>query len=209
MGTLFFYSYSQFNLLTSTDNVGIIITVVVVAAALGFLATGGTGVPSDISSTIEKTTAPIKEAGKETAEKITELSESSSKMLGDVTEKTKQVEEKVKEASQTAKELSTSKLPARLVSIPYGTSLPGCEKDGVCYDPSSLIIFKGGEIIWKNDDTSAHTVSSGNIIDGPDGLFESGLIMSGKTFSHKFEEVGEYDYFCMIHPWANASITVK
>jgi len=78
--------------LTSIDNVGIIVTVVV-DAALGFLATGGTGILSDISSIIEKTTAPIKEVSKETAEKI---SESNSKILV-ATEKTKQVEEKVKE----------------------------------------------------------------------------------------------------------------
>jgi len=195
--------------LTSVDNAGIIVTIVVVASALGFLATGGIGISSDISPVIEKTTEPIKEASQETVEKLKEMSESGSKILEETSEKTKQVTEQAKEASQTVKELSTSKLPARLVSIPSGTSLPGCEKSGLCYDPSSLIIFKGGEIIWRNDDTSAHTVSSGNIIDGPDGKFDSGLIMSGKTFAYKFEEVGKYEYFCMIHPWANASITVK
>ena len=78
--------------MTSIDNVGIIVTVVV-DAALGFLATGGTGILSDISSIIEKTTAPIKEVSKETAEKI---SESNSKILEVATEKTKQVKEEVK-----------------------------------------------------------------------------------------------------------------
>jgi len=195
--------------LTSIDNVGIIVTIAIVAIALGFLATGGTGIPSDISPIIEKTTEPIKEVSQETVEKFKEISESGSKILEETSKKTKQATEQAKEVSQTVKELSTSKLPARLVSIPSGTALPGCEKNGLCYDPSTLIIFKGGEIIWRNDDTSAHTVSSGNIIDGPDGKFDSGLIMSGKTFAHKFEVVGEYNYFCMVHPWANASITVK
>ena len=72
-----------------------------------------------------------------------------------------------------------------------------------------MIIFTGAELIWKNNDSSAHTVTSGNIVDGPDGLFDSGLIMSNETFSHTFNEVGEHAYFCMIHPWANASVTVK
>lgn len=193
--------------MTSVDNVGIVVTIVVVVAALGFVLTGGIGISSDISPNIEKTTEPIKEASQEAVKKLKNIAES--KILEDTSEKTKQIIEQVKESSQTVKELSTSKLPARLISIPSGTSLPGCEKNGLCYDPSSLIIFKGGEIIWRNDDTSAHTVSSGNIIDGPDDKFDSGLIMSGKTFVHKFEEAGEYDYFCMIHPWANASITVK
>ncbi|KEQ56411.1 Plastocyanin protein [Marine Group I thaumarchaeote SCGC AAA799-E16] len=142
-------------------------------------------------------------------EKVKELSESGSQVVEEVSEKAKDVVEETKDLSETAKELTASKLPSRLVSIPAGTSVPGCEEGDKCYDPPSLIIFKGGEVIWRNDDSSAHTVTSGDIINGPDGKFDSGLIKSGKTFSHKFEKSGEYAYFCMIHPWANASITVK
>ena len=181
-----------------------IVTSVVVAVALVFLLTGMTGISLDISPNIERTTTSIKE----TTEKL-KISESGKEIVEKTYEKTKQVSEQVKEIGQVAKELSSSKLPARLVSIPSGTSVPGCEKDGICYDPPSLIIFTGAELIWKNNDSSAHTVTSGNIVDGPDGLFDSGLIMSNKTFSHTFNEVGEYAYFCMIHPWANASVTVK
>lgn len=191
------------------DKSGIIVTLVVVAAALGFLATGGTGIPSDIPPVVERTTAPIKEASQETTEKIKELSESGSQIVEEVSEKTKQAVERAQEIGQTTKELATSKLPARVVSIPSGTSIPGCEEIDKCYDPQSLIIFQGGEVIWKNDDTAAHTVTSGNILEGPDGLFDSGLIKQNETFSYKFDEAGEYAYFCMIHPWANASITVK
>ena len=186
------------------DKMGIIVTSVVVAVALGFLLTGVTGISLDISPNIEKTTTSIKE----TTEKL-KISESGKEIVEKTYEKTKQVSEQIKEMGQTAKELSSSKLPARLVSIPSGTSVPGCEKDGICYDPPSLIILTGAELIWKNNDSSAHTVTSGNIVDGPDGLFDSGLIMSNETFSHTFNEAGEYTYFCMIHPWANALVTVK
>ena len=130
--------------MTSADNVGIVVTIVVVVSALGFVLTGGTGIPSDISPNIEKTTEPIKEASQEDVKKLKDIE---SKILEDTSEKTKQITEQVKEVSQTVKEPSTSKLPARLISIPSGTSLPGCEQNGLCYDPSSLIIFKGGEII--------------------------------------------------------------
>ena len=185
------------------------VTAVVVAVALGFLFTGGTEVPLDISPTVEKTTTSIKETTEKATDKLKELSESGKEIVEKTYEKTKQVAEQTKEIGQTAKELSSSKLPARLISIPSGTSVPGCENDGICYDPPSLIIFTGGELIWKNNDSAAHTVTSGNIVDGPDGLFDSGLIMSNETFSHIFNEAGEYAYFCMIHPWANASVTVK
>ena len=113
------------------------------------------------------------------------------------------------ELGTTTKELVSSKLPSRFVSIPSGTTIPGCEKVNLCYDPPTLIVFVGAEIIWRNDDSSSHTVTSGNIIEGPNGIFDSGLIKAGETFSVKFEESGKFDYFCMIHPWANASITVS
>lgn len=195
--------------MTSMDNAGIIFSVVTVAMALGFLATGGTGAPADISVNMEKTTEPIKEVTKETSEKIQELSKSGSQVLDKVTEKTKQAVKEAKGIGEEAKEFTMSKLPSRLVIIPAGTSVPGCEGGDKCYDPSTLIIFKEGEVIWRNDDSSAHTVTSGNIVNGPDKQFDSGLMLSGETFSFKFEEVGKYDYFCMIHPWANASVIVK
>ena len=78
------------------NNVVIVVTVAI--SALRFLATGGTDIPSDISPTIEKSTAPIKEASKETVEKFTELSESISKIIVKMSEKTKQIAEQIKEA---------------------------------------------------------------------------------------------------------------
>ncbi len=147
--------------------------------------------------------------GEKTTEKLNELSEHNSDVVKEASEKTKQVVDQANKIGQTTKELTASKLPSRLVNIPSGTSVPGCEQIDKCYDPQSLIIFKGGEVICKNDDSSAHTVTSGNIINGPNKLFDSGLIMPNETFSHKFDEIGEYDYFCMIHPWAKASVTVK
>jgi plastocyanin len=187
--------------MTSIDKAGIGIAIAVVVVALGFTLILGPGT-SEIVPVVEQTTASIKEAGQE-------IRESGFEALEKAAETTKQVAKETKELGDAAKELATSKLPSRLVSIPIGTAIPGCEDVGLCYDPPSLIIFTGGEIIWRNDDTSSHTVTSGNIIEGPDGIFDSGLIKAGATFSFRFEEAGQYDYFCMIHPWANASVTVN
>ena len=186
--------------MTSMDKAGIGIAIVVVAVALGITSIFGLG--TEIPPVIEKTTIQIKETGQE-------IKESGSQALEKVKETTKQVAEESKELGEFTKELVSSKLPSRLVLIPAGTSIPGCEKVDLCYDPPSLIIFAGGEIIWRNDDTSSHTVTSGNIIEGPDKIFDSELIKAGETFSFKFEEPGQYNYFCMIHPWSNASVTVN
>jgi len=187
--------------MTSIDKAGIGITIIVVAIALAFTTFSNSG-SSEIAPIMEKTNTIIEKTSQE-------MRESGNEVIEKVKETTKQVAKETKDIEEATKELATSKLPARLVSIPKGTFIPGCEEENLCYDPQSLIIFVGGEIIWKNDDTSSHTVTSGNIIDGPDGTFDSGLIKVGETFSFKFEKSGKYDYFCMIHPWANGSIIVS
>ena len=64
-------------------------------------------------------------------------------------------------------------------------------------------------IRWQNGDTAAHTVTSGNVNDGPDSLFDSGLFGPGKEFQYQFMDEGEYEYFCIVHPWMDGVITVK
>ena len=108
-----------------------------------------------------------------------------------------------------AEELASAKASVRLVSIPEGTSVPGCEKNDLCYDPPHVIVFEDAEVTWKNDDTAAHTVTSGTASGGPDGKFDSSLMGSGSGFSQKFEEKGKYPYFCMVHPWMRGSVSVE
>jgi predicted secreted protein with PEFG-CTERM motif len=98
------------------------------------------------------------------------------------------------------------------VSIPVGTSVPGCEETDECYIPSTVTVDVGGEVTWSNDDTAAHTVTSGSIDEGgPDGVFDSSLFMAGTTFSFKFDGVdpGDYPYFCMVHPWMVGTVIVQ
>jgi predicted secreted protein with PEFG-CTERM motif len=97
------------------------------------------------------------------------------------------------------------------VSVPAGTSVPGCEETDECYIPSTVTIDVGGEVTWSNDDTAAHTVTSGTIESGPDKIFDSSLFMAGTTFEHKFDgvEPGDYPYFCMVHPWMVGTVIVQ
>ena len=94
------------------------------------------------------------------------------------------------------------------VSLPVGSAVPGCEETDECYIPSSVNVGAGETVTWSNDDTAAHTVTSGTAADGPDGLFDSSLFATGTTFSHTFEEEGTFDYFCMVHPWMVGNVIV-
>ena len=96
------------------------------------------------------------------------------------------------------------------VSAPAGSSVIGCEETNSCFVPNEAIVDVGGEVTWTNDDTAAHTVTSGDIKgEGPDGIFDSSLFGPGKTFSHTFTEAGTFKYFCMVHPWMEGIVTVQ
>lgn len=94
------------------------------------------------------------------------------------------------------------------VIIPPGTDKPGCQETQECYDPSQVTIHVGGSVTWINNDTTPHTVTSGLPLVGRDELFDSSLIMPETTFSYSFFEMGEYDYFCMMHPWKQGIVVV-
>src|SRR3989337_3708706 len=95
------------------------------------------------------------------------------------------------------------------VSIPAGTSVPGCEETNKCFIPSSVSIMKGDTVVWSNDDTAAHTVTSGSPANGPSGTFDSSLLIGGKSFENTFDSSGSIDYFCMVHPWMTGSVQVS
>jgi len=98
---------------------------------------------------------------------------------------------------------------AQTVSAPAGSSVLGCEETDECYIPSKITIGVGETVTWSNDDTAAHTVTSGT----PGGddvgvLFDSSLWMAGTEFTYTFDAAGEYPYFCMVHPWMAGMVIV-
>ena len=46
-----------------------------------------------------------------------------------------------------------------------------------------------------------HSVTSGKPGDSDSGaIFDSGRITEGEIFTHTFNEVGEFPYYCTVHP---------
>lgn len=143
---------------------------------------------------------------------ISQVNQKIKKFTEPVLEKTKEEVEKILEAEDLLKigeELTKPKLTPRLVSIPEGTSIPGCEKYDSCYVPSKIIIFEGNTVVWKNEDSVTHTVTGGDIVNGPSQIFDSGLLREGDVYSFTFTKVGEYPYYCLIHPWMSGTVLVK
>ncbi|HUT06989.1 MAG TPA: plastocyanin/azurin family copper-binding protein, partial [Nitrosopumilaceae archaeon] len=96
------------------------------------------------------------------------------------------------------------------VSVPQGTSVPGCEITNECFIPFEITVNVGDKVTWSNDDSAAHIVTSGSSADGPALFgFDSRLFMSGTTYSHTFDRDGTYPYFCTVHPWMEGIVTVQ
>ena len=69
------------------------------------------------------------------------------------------------------------------------------------YSPNPISIEKGQTITWYNGDTISHTVTSGQDNDKDAGeAFDSGAIIPNQYFSFKFDDSGEYQYYCIYHP---------
>ena len=71
-----------------------------------------------------------------------------------------------------------------------------------------ITIHPNDSVTWENADTTFHTITSvtpqGNI----DGLFDSGFINAGESYSRQFPDLGDYYYFCSIHPWMSGIVHV-
>jgi alcohol dehydrogenase (cytochrome c) len=60
----------------------------------------------------------------------------------------------------------------------------------------------GTTITWNNKGPTPHTTSSDS------GVWDSGLLDAGQSFSYKFNDPGVYWYFCRPHPWMRGTITI-
>ncbi len=82
---------------------------------------------------------------------------------------------------------------------------------GDAYSPAELTVEVGTTVTWTNNDTVLHTVTSGaseNNVATADGLFDSGFLDPGATWSYTFTEEGVFDYHCTPHPWMIGKVTV-
>jgi len=94
-----------------------------------------------------------------------------------------------------------------IISIEEGSGVQGCEEFNECYFPYSQEVLVGDTVSWINNDSAAHTVTSGTFPDAS-GLFDSGIFMAGDTFDFTFDAPGIFPYYCVIHPWMAGEIVV-
>ena len=74
------------------------------------------------------------------------------------------------------------------------------------YSPNPIEVSTGDTVTWINEDFTSHTATSGSPEAGSTGLFggtdDSPEIIGpeGDTQSFTFDEAGEFEYYCTLHP---------
>ena len=95
------------------------------------------------------------------------------------------------------------------LTILEGSSIQGSPD----YDPDELTVAAGSEVTVTNDDTLPHTVTSGTGPQDPNSaqLFDTSLINGGESATLSLAQVaaGQYDYYCLVHPYMTGSIVVQ
>ena len=95
------------------------------------------------------------------------------------------------------------------LTILEGSSIQGSPD----YDPDELTVAAGSEVTVTNDDTLPHTVTSGTSPTDPNSAqsFDTSLINGGESATLSLAQVaaGQYDYYCMVHPYMTGKLVVQ
>ena len=95
------------------------------------------------------------------------------------------------------------------INILEGSSIQGSPD----YDPEELTVSAGSEVTVINQDTVLHTATSGTGPQDPNSaqLFDTSLINGGDSATLSLAQVtpGEYDYYCIVHPYMTGKLVVQ
>lgn len=73
---------------------------------------------------------------------------------------------------------------------------------GFSFEPGTVSVQAGSKVTWRNQDPTAHTVTS------TDGSFSSEPLASGKGYVFAFVRAGTFAYACAIHPSMQGTVKV-
>ena len=84
-----------------------------------------------------------------------------------------------------------------------------CSPQFSCYVPYEIDITPGDTVTWINNDNKTHTVTTGTSNYGPVGVFDSGTILPGHSYTQFFGSIGKYQYIDKTDGWASGIVVVS
>lgn len=93
--------------------------------------------------------------------------------------------------------------PTTPAPVPSPAAPASVSISGFAFTPAELHVKKGTKVTWTNLELSGHTITSDS------GVFASGNISQGKTFSFTFNTAGTFTYHCALHPSMTGKVIVE
>ncbi len=105
------------------------------------------------------------------------------------------------------------RMPTQSASSPSATSSPSAKASAnlggstirlanFAFSPKTITVKLGEPVKWTNNDVVIHTVTSDQ------GIWNSGDLPPGGSFTFTFEQPGTYAYHCSYHPYMQAVVIV-
>ncbi len=92
-------------------------------------------------------------------------------------------------------------VPGCAQAPPPQAGVTDVQMQNIAFVPGDVTIKQGESVRWTNLDILPHTSTSGNPGGSDAGaIWDSGFLNSGQSFTRQFNEVGEFVYFCRVHP---------
>jgi len=96
------------------------------------------------------------------------------------------------------------------IKIPSGASDPGApffwSEKSTGVTTGEITVYPGDSVTWKNADTAFHTITSVTQSGEENDLFDSGFFTAGDSYTREFTELGDFFYYCSLHPWMNGVV---
>ena len=99
-------------------------------------------------------------------------------------------------------------LGCRNASVNEGSQNPVRESEIIDFVFEDISVSVGVTVVWTNMDNKAHTTTSG-VPPDVSGVWDSPFLKQSQTFSYRFTEVGEFEYWCRVHPFMTATVKVE
>ncbi len=71
------------------------------------------------------------------------------------------------------------------------------------FSPAEVRIPRGTTVRWVNRGQIDHTATSDT------GVWDSGWLKPGQSYSRRFDQAGEYPYHCTPHPFMKGTVIVR
>lgn len=108
------------------------------------------------------------------------------------------------DSQETQRQLASTTDASRgniVVEMPQGSAYEYKFDQGF-FIPANAFVPVGSRVTWVNNDYVAHTAT------GADGSFDTKIVEPRESKTLVVDQTGRIAYYCRIHPWMQASLTV-